>query len=145
MVAQLGAYTFTREAIVDFARTYDPQRFHMDDEAAKRSVFGALCASGWHTASVWMRLNILHGRDEWRRLTGVCELPTFGPSPGIRDLRWLRPVFVDETVHYRTEVLAKRPSASRPGWGILENRSFGALADGTPVIQMDGAVLVPTA
>ena len=144
MVAELGSHTFTREAILDFARLYDPQRFHVDDEAARTSVFGALCASGWHTACVWMRLNIRNGRDEWRRLTGVDELPTFGPSPGIRDLRWLRPVFVDETVHYRMEVTSKRASASRPGWGILQNRSFGTLEDGTPIIRMDGAVLVPT-
>lgn len=144
MVSELGAHTFTREAILDFARAYDPQRFHVDDEAARASIFGGLCASGWHTGAVWMRLNILHGRDEWRRLTGVTDLPAFGPSPGIRDLNWLRPVYADETVHFRTEVVSKRLSVSRPGWGILTNSSQGALEDSTPVMTMSGAVLVPT-
>lgn len=143
MVSELGCYTFTREAILDFARAHDPQRFHVDEEAARDSIFGALCASGWHTAAIWMRLNILNGRAEWLRLTGASELPAFGPSPGIRDLRWLRPVYVDETVHYRTELMAKRLSASRPGWGILTNRCEGTLADGTPVMTMTGAVMVP--
>ena len=144
MVSELGAHTFTREAILDFARRYDPQRFHLDERAAEKSIFGGLCASGWHTGAVWMRLNILNGRDELRRLTSVDDLPTFGPSPGIRDLCWLRPVYAGETVHYRTEIVSKRKSASRPGWGIVTNTSEAALADGTLVMTMGGAVLVPT-
>ena len=142
---ELGEHLFTAEAIVAFASRYDPQRFHVDAQAARDSVFGALCASGWHTASVWMRLNVLHGRDEMRRVAAWDgPLPVFGPSPGIRDLKWLRPVFAGETVRYWSEIEGTRPSNSRPGWGIVSTASGGELPDGTPVLSMRGAVLVPT-
>ena len=141
----LGAYTFDAEEIVAFASRYDPQRFHLDAKAARGSIFGGLCASGWHTVSVWMRLNVLHGRDEMVRVTGYRgPTVTFGPSPGVRDLNWLRPVYAGETVHYSSTVLSKRRSASREGWGIVTNDARAALADGTPVMSMKGSVLVPT-
>ena len=159
MVSELGSHTFTRQAILDFAKAYDPQRFHLDEDAAKASIFGALCASGWHTASVWMRLNILNGRAELQRLTGLETLPVFGPSPGIRDLRWLRPVYVGETVHYRTEIVEQaqerlaprlghphQPLAGRAGGrhaGDLDGRR-GARADGLERIRFTSVHRTPS-
>ena len=99
---EVGRHTFTAEAIKSFAARFDPQPFHLDEAAAERSHFGQLCASGWHTACVWMRLLIECRRreDEDRRVRGerVAEL---GPSPGFRDLQWLKPVYVGDTVAYR--------------------------------------------
>lgn len=142
---ELGEHTFTGEAIVAFASRYDPQRFHLDEDAAKASIFGGLCASGWHTVAVWMRLNVLNGRDAMVRATGYDGPPvTFGPSPGVRDLAWLRPVHAGETVRYASIVESKRRSASRPGWGIVTNDARAELPDGTPVMTMRGSVLMPT-
>ena len=92
-----------------------------------------------------MRLNILHGRRELLRVTGYDGPEvTFGPSPGIRDLRWLRPVYAGETVRYSSTTTGKRHSASRPGWGIVMNDALAELEDGTPLMTMRGSVLVPT-
>lgn len=142
---ELGEYTFDAAEIVAFARRYDPQRFHVDAEAAKSSIFRGLCASGWHTASIWMRLNVLNGRREMVRATGYSgPKVTFGPSPGVRDLNWLRPVYAGETIRYSSTVQNKRRSASRPGWGIVTSDARAELPDGTPVMTMRGSVLVPT-
>ena len=141
---ELGEHMFGRDEIVAFARRYDPQRFHVDEEAAKASIFGGLCASGWHTVSVWMRLNILNGRDAMVAATGYEGPPvTFGPSPGVRDLTWTRPVYAGETIRYSSTVHGKRRSGSRPGWGIVTNDALAELPDGTPVMTMRGAVLMP--
>ena len=143
MTLELGTHTFEAEAIKAFARRYDPQRFHLDEEEAEASVLGGLCASGWHTAAVWMRLNIANGRAELRRVTGwTGPDPIFGPSPGVKHLKWVRPVFSGETVHYTSVTTGKRRLASRPGWGLLFNESHGRLPDGTPVLSMEGAVLI---
>ena len=95
----LGSYVFDAEGIKAFARKYDPQPFHLDEEAAKNSVFGGLCASGWHTASVWMKLNVATPTNgaAWQ---GTGPEPVFGPSPGFSNLKWLKPVFAGETVTF---------------------------------------------
>jgi acyl dehydratase len=132
----LGSHHFTAEEIKAFAARYDPQPFHLDDAAATRSHFGRLCASGWHTASVWMRLMIAHLRreDDARRARGeaIAEL---GPSPGFRDLRWLKPVYAGDTVAYVTEVVATRRSNSKPGWGMMTIRNTGTNQHGEMVIS----------
>jgi acyl dehydratase len=90
----LGSYQFTREAILAFAKRFDPQPFHLDEEAARRSHFGALCASGWHTAAAWMKCYVAfndHHRRE-RKARGEA-VPAIGPSPGFENLRWLKPVY----------------------------------------------------
>lgn len=124
---EIGSHTFTAENIKSFARRFDPQAFHLDEEAAARSHFGALCASGWHTASMWMRVMVDHDQREIAaaraRGEGVARL---GPSPGFRDLKWLKPVYVGDTVTFSSEVVAKRPSASRPGWGLMTFHNTGA-------------------
>jgi len=140
---ELGSRTFTAEAIKAFARRYDPQAFHLDEEAAARSPFGALCASGWHTASAWMGLMVRYQRraDDERRARGepVAEL---GPSPGFRDLKWLKPVYAGDTVSYAMEVVDKRPSGSRPNWGLITIRNTGVNQKGEPVISFDSVAFV---
>src|SRR5262249_30088373 len=89
----LGKRRFTREAILRFARAYDPQLFHIDAEAAVRGPFGALIASGWHTAAGWMRC-FVDSNDQARqeRLERGEAVSVLGPSPGFRNLKWLKPV-----------------------------------------------------
>lgn len=137
----LGAHTFEPEAIKAFARKYDPQVFHVDEEAARNSVLGGLCASGWHTAATWMKLN-LETRMETEGWDGPGPVPEFGPSPGFRNLKWLKPVYAGETVSFTRTAVSHRPIASRPGWRLLALRSEGFDSTGDKVIEFDSAVLV---
>ena len=136
----LGAHLFTADAIKAFAAKYDPQPFHLDEEAARQSILGGLCASGWHTAATWMRCNIAHSPDAapW---SGPGPRPVFGPSPGFRNLRWPRPVYAGETIRFNRISLAHRAYASRPGWRLLTGRAEGFCGD-EPVLQFETAVLV---
>ena len=138
---ELGSYTFTAEDIIGFARQFDPQRFHVDAEAAKSSLFGALCASGWHTASVWMK-HMVGYRDRIRAYAlARGERPArLGPSPGFANLKWLKPVYAGDTITYRTTVTAKRASASRPGWGLVFHHNTGTNQGGEEVFAFDGMV-----
>jgi len=133
----LGAFTFTPEAIVGFARQFDPQPFHLDPEAACRSHFGGLCASGWHTAAIWMKLLI--AARQGARAAGR-RLPVLGPSPGFRDLQWLKPVYAGDTIRYRAAVIESRPSASRPGWRLVVQRNTAENQHGERVFAFQGAV-----
>jgi acyl dehydratase len=141
--SEIGRHTFTTDDIKAFARRFDPQPFHLDEEAAARSHFGALCASGWHTASVWMRLMVdyQNREDAVRRARGE-PVATLGPSPGFRNLKWAKPVFVDDTITYATEVIEKRASNSRPGWGLMTIRNTGINQKGEPVISFDSVAFV---
>jgi acyl dehydratase len=134
--AELGSHTFTADDIKRFARKYDPQPFHLDETAAAQSHFGALVASGWHTASTWMRLMVEHQRreDEARRARGEA-IASLGPSPGFRELKWLKPVYAGDTVTYSTEIVDKRTSNSRLGWGLMSIRNTGVNQKGQPVIS----------
>jgi acyl dehydratase len=140
---EIGRHTFAAADIKAFASRFDPQPFHLDEEAAARSHFGALCASGWHTASVWMRLMVEYQRreDAARRRRGE-PTATLGPSPGFRDLKWLRPVYAGDTVTYSTEVLETRASNSRPGWGLMTIRNAGVNQKGEPVISFISVAFV---
>ncbi|MBB3950406.1 MaoC family dehydratase [Aureimonas jatrophae] len=142
----LGTHRFEAADIVEFARRYDPQPFHLDAEAAKRSVLGGLCASGWHTAAVFMRLNIDHQQREAARLSAAGRaVPVFGPSPGVADLKWTSPVRPGDVVRYRQRVTAKRRSASRPGWGLLTTEVEAVREpDGERVFSMGATVMVRT-
>lgn len=104
-------YTFTQAEIIGFARQFDPQYFHLDADAAKASLFGGLCASGWHTASVTMRLMC----DAWN-----LDTASLG-SPGLEGLKWLQPVMVGDTIRLRLTVLAARPMSSRPDVGLVHS------------------------
>jgi acyl dehydratase len=140
---EIGRYTFTADAIKAFAARFDPQPFHLDEAAAERSHFGRLCASGWHTACVWMRLVIEHRKreDDERRARGE-EVAAVGVSPGFRDLKWLKPVYVGDTITYATEVTDKRSSLSRPQWGIMMSRNTGANQRGEPVLSFDSMAFI---
>ncbi|HEX3440512.1 MAG TPA: MaoC family dehydratase [Pseudolabrys sp.] len=140
---EIGQHTFTAEEIKSFAQRFDPQLFHVDEAAAGRSHFGALCASGWHTAAVWMRLMVDHTRRavEEQRARGE-PVAAFGPALGFRDLKWLKPVYVGDTIAYRSEVVEARASASRPGSGLLTIRSTGTNQNGDLVISFVSTTLI---
>ena len=112
-VQRFGAYRVTREEVVEFARKYDPQPFHLSDEAAAATHFGRLSASGWHSCAMVMSMLVENLREH--RQAGLG-------SPGIDELRWLRPVYPGDTLRCETEVLEKRRSASRPEMGIFKSR-----------------------
>jgi len=133
---ELGRFTFTADNIKAFALRFDPQAFHLDEAAAARSHFGALCASGWHTASIWMRLMVEHQKSEDAARRGRGQaVAALGPSPGFRELKWLKPVYVGDTITYATEVIEKRPSASRPNWGLITFHNTGVNQKGEAVIS----------
>ena len=111
-VFPLGPYPVTREEVLDFAREFDPQDFHLDEEAANASVLGGLAASGWHTCAMLMRM-ICDGY--LNRSAGMG-------SPGLSEVKWLKPVLVGETLTGTMTVLAARISKSRPEMGILDCR-----------------------
>lgn len=139
-VRDLGQHRFDADAIVAFAKTYDPQAFHTDPEAAARSHFGGLCASGWHTAAVWMkRLHATRARDA--ALTARSgRIPQLGPSPGFRDMRWLKPVYAGDTLRYACRLVEKRASESRPGWGLATHHNVAENQRGVPVFEFTGTV-----
>jgi acyl dehydratase len=113
-VLELGTTaTVTAEAIVAFARQFDPQYFHLDPEKAKGSIFGGLVASGWHTAAMVMRLWV----DEI-----VSKTVSMG-SPGVEELRWPAPVRPGDTLTARAVVLDTRASKSRPEMGLVRWRA----------------------
>jgi acyl dehydratase len=143
-IRELGSVHFSAEAIIAFARDYDPQYFHIDAEAAKKSQFGGLCASGWHTASACMRLVVVWFQSEIAADVARGESPgVVGPSPGFRDLKWPRPVFAGDTVTYRSELIDKRVSKSRPGWGITINRLSGVNQNGDAVLSFVSTGFLP--
>ena len=131
----LGTVAFTGPDIVAFASLYDPQIFHLDEAAARAGPFGALAASGWHTGSAWMAL--YSGRLE--RLRQAGRPARISVSPGIRALKWLRPVLKGETIRYGTEPVEARPLASRPGWGVVSSRNTGWNARGEQVFEFVGS------
>ena len=109
---------------------------HVDAEAAKNSLLGGLCASGWQTAAVFMKLNVAYTRRLAEDFVAAgYPAPRTGPSPGIKELRWPRPVFASDTVSYTLTITGKRASASRPGWGLIEARTLGTNQHGEPVIS----------
>ena len=107
-----GAYEVTEEEIIEFAAKYDPQFFHLDHEAAKQSLFGGLCASGWHTCAMTMAMMVANMDKNGRSLG----------SPGIDNLRWLRPVYPGDVLSVQMEVLDTIPSKSRPSIGIVVSK-----------------------
>ena len=143
MRLELGSHTFQTEEILRFAKKFDPQRFHVSEEGAKDSIFGRLCASGWHTGSMWMRHNIDNFEEELMRLTKYeGTKPVIGPSPGLRNLGWPAPVFPGDTIRFHSDITGKRSSARRPGWGIMTVSSYGTNQDDVVVLSMDGAVSI---
>ncbi|MDJ1159314.1 MaoC family dehydratase [Chelatococcus sp. SYSU_G07232] len=138
-VTDLGAYHFTAEEIVRFAQAFDPQPFHTDAEAARESHFGALCASGWHTAAVWMKLMAGHAERQMRAAAATGRPSArLGPSPGFSDLKWSKPVYAGDTLRYRTEIVSARPSLTRPQWGIVTHHNTAENQRGERVFEFTG-------
>jgi acyl dehydratase len=141
-ITDLGQHTFMRDEIIAFAREFDPQPFHLDEEVAKASLFGALCASGWHTAAHFIRGVVTTrlaanaaARAEGRRL------PAYGPSPGFRDLRWFKPVYVGDTISYRARLAEKIDLKSRPERGLLASLVQGRNQKGEVVFAVVSQIL----
>jgi acyl dehydratase len=110
-VFDCGSIVAEESEIIAFARRYDPQDFHTDSAAAVRSVYGGLIASGWHTAALTMRLLVAH------YLSSVASLG----SPGIDELRWIRPVRPADTLNVRVTVLEAKRSRSKPDRGVIHS------------------------
>jgi acyl dehydratase len=141
--SEIGRHTFTAEEIKRFAARYDPQPFHLDEAAAARSHFGALCASGWHTAAVCMRMLVARKDRVVAELEARGEpVATWGPSPGFRELKWVKPVYVGDTITYASEPIEKRESKSRPGWGLLFSRNTGTNQHGELVYSFIGSAFI---
>ncbi|MGA1802452.1 MaoC family dehydratase [Rhizobium sp. HT1-10] len=139
---EIGSYTFDAERIIDFATQFDPQFFHIDPEAAKESLFGGLCASGWHSCSAWMKTFVAFWSAETARLQlQGLSAPKLGPSPGFRNLQWLRPAFAGDTVRYSVTLLSSRELTSREGWILNTILCEGENQDGVPVIRFESSVL----
>ena len=127
-VRVFGAMPVTREAVLAFASQFDPQPFHLDDEAANASLFGGLSASGWHTCAMAMRMMC----DAY-----LLQSTSLG-SPGIDNLKWLKPVFPGDTLGVRFTVLESRPMASRPGVGLIRSQWEVCNQHGDVVLSMQG-------
>jgi acyl dehydratase len=142
---ELGSHHFSADEIKRFAVAYDPQPFHTDEEAATHSLFGGLCASGWHTGAVMMRTFVEFIEREAERARRRGEPPLrYGVSPGFDDLKWLKPVFAGDTITFTGEVTAKRRSKSRPGWGILTVTTRGNNQNGERVFAVTSHMFVAT-
>lgn len=142
-IREFGKHTFLADDIKRFARSFDPQPFHLDEEAAKRSHFRALCASGWHTTAACMRLIVdYHKRIAAEMMARGEKVAKVGPSPGFKNLRWLRPIYAGDTVTFASEIIEMRPSASRPQWGVVRMRTYGINQKGERVYEIENAAFI---
>ena len=130
---EYGRYSVTREEVLDFARKYDPQPFHLSDEAAAKTYFGRLAASGWHTCAMTMAViaRFVVGQQQ----AGLG-------SPGVDELRWLKPVYPGDTLHVRGEVVESVPSRSKPQIGVVRTRTTVANQDEVPVMTFTSIVMM---
>jgi acyl dehydratase len=128
-----GSYEVTREEVLEFARKYDPQPFHLSDEAAAKTYFGRLAASGWHTAAMTMAVIVRHFEKEPQAGLG---------SPGVDELRWLKPVYPGDTLHVRSRLLEKTPSRSKPDIGSFRTQTTVTNQDEEPVMRFTSIVLI---
>lgn len=141
---EIGSFTFTAEDIKRFAAQFDPQTFHLDEEAGRNSLFGGLAASGWHVGSVCMKMLVADGQRLMREAAARGEkIAVWGPSPGFRELRWLKPVLAGDTISFSSVLEAKRTSEKRPEWGILQARNTGVNQRGEQVYSMLATAFVP--
>ena len=130
---EFGTYDVTREEVLEFARKYDPQPFHLSDEAAAKTHFGRLAASGWHTAAMTMAVIARRVVDQEQAGLG---------SPGIDELRWKKPVYPGDTLHVRGKLLEKTPSRSRPEMGSFRTHTTVTNQDDVPVMSFTSIVLI---
>jgi acyl dehydratase len=128
-----GSYEVTREEVLEFARKYDPQPFHLSDEEAAKTHFGRLAASGWHTCAMVMAVIA-------RRV--VREEQAGLGSPGIDELRWLKPVYPGDTLHVASRIVDIRPSRSKPDIGSFRSATTVTNQDEAPVLTFTSIVLM---
>ncbi len=141
---EFGSFTFTADSIKTFAREFDPQPFHLDEEAARSSLFGGLAASGWHIASVAMGLRVRDAQRLAAEAEARGEVPAiWGPSPGFREMKWMKPVLVGDTISYASEVVDVRATATRPGWGVVQARNMATNQRGELAMTFVASVFVP--
>lgn len=134
-VRRFGRYEVTRDEVIDFASRYDPQPFHLDDAAAARTYFGRLSASGWHSCAMTMAMLVEDLEANAQASLG---------SPGIDELRWLKPVYPGDTLRCESEVIDKRVSRSRPEMGIFKSRLVVFNQADEPVLSMISNGLIAT-
>ncbi len=127
-VRDLGKVTVTALEIKEFAEQFDPQPFHVDELAGRRSIFGNLCASGWHTCAMAMRLTV----DNFLR-----ESSSMG-SPGLESLRWLKPVYPDDTLSLTYTITESRPLRKRTNAGLVRSKWEMCNQNGEKVMEMEG-------
>ena len=141
---EIGSFTFTADDIKRFAAQFDPQRFHLDEEEGRKSLFGGLAASGWHVAAVCMKLLVADGQRHMKETAARGDkVAVWGPSPGFRELRWIRPVLAGDTISFASVIESKRLSDKRPEWGIVQARNSGANQRGEPVFSLLATAFVP--
>lgn len=126
--AELGRHTFSEDEILEFGRRYDPQPFHVDVENARQNAFGGLIASGWQTCAIGMRLMV----------EGYINQTVSLGSPGIDNIRWLKPVRPGDTISYSRIVLESRASTTRKGVGLVKHRWEAVNQRGELVLTMEG-------
>jgi len=131
--AAFGRYEVTREEVLEFARRYDPQPFHLSDEAAAETHFGRLAASGWHSCAMTMAMLVAHMEDDPQASLGAA---------GIDDLRWLKPVYPGDTLRCETEVLEVTPSRSRPDMGSVRTQMTTFNQRDEPVLRFVARALM---
>lgn len=127
-VRDLGSVSVDAQQIKEFAAKYDPQPFHLDEEAGRQSMFGGLAASGWQTACLAMRLTV----DNMLRHTASMG------SPGLESLKWLKPVYPGDLLNLRHTILESRPLKSRPDTGLVRSRWEMFNQHGDKVLEMEG-------
>ena len=128
-----GSYEVSREEVIEFARKYDPQPFHLSDEAAAKTHFGRLAASGWHTCAMTMAVIARKLVDQQQAGLG---------SPGVDELRWLKPVYPGDTLHVNGKIIEKTPSRSRPDIGSFRTTTTVTNQDEVPVMRFTSIVLI---
>lgn len=128
-----GSYDVTREEVLDFARKYDPQPFHLSDEAAAKTYFGRLSASGWHSCAMTMGVIARYVVGDGQAGLG---------SPGIDELRWLKPVYPGDTLHVSGQIVDKTPSRSKPEIGTFRTKTTVTNQDGVAVLTFTSIVLI---
>ena len=128
-----GSVEVTREEVIDFARKYDPQPFHLSDEAAAKTHFGRIAASGWHTCA--MTMGVIARRVVQEEQAGLG-------SPGVDELRWLKPVYPGDTLTVSGTVIEKTPSRSKPEIGSFRTVTRVTNQDGVDVMTFTSIVLI---
>jgi acyl dehydratase len=131
--SSFGHYEVTMEEVLEFASKYDPQPFHLDNEAAAQTHFGRISASGWHTCAMTMRMLV----DNMK----VNKQAGLG-SPGVDEIRWLKPVYPGDTLRVEGEILSKRQSVSKPEMGSFQGRNTVYNQDDVAVMTMVSTGLI---